>query len=409
MRPARLCSLVVLAAACATVLGCGEARPLNIDPSRRWEGRTTFALGNELRFLVVIDDDAGANGEAMRAWLRGALRTSLEITAEEHRIALTANDPAAWQPIDWRVVVVPPSGELDVDATPLALQERLPTSEDIAAFANAVVDAAPVGVEGIYRPLENTYDALSLLVDESAGGPEAESFRAALSGRLPPLVVVASTRDDEGSVPVEKLLPSSIPDDGALSSWWAVLPPGRGGCGDGEPLPGRFTDWLEATHHHALGWSCFADLERPFPPPTFSDGADDVRCPRAPVVRDFDGNPRCEISVELDLDATCDADRGWADPVDGSGQRVPRVESRTAGETTYDVRVCEVLQLQGAQRESCVNTVACEGCGSGWCGTRVDEVVAPCRSGVSAGLRFVGGAAAFSGGGTMHVACEIDP
>jgi hypothetical protein len=92
----------------------------------------------------------------------------------------------------------------------------------------------------------------------------------------------------------------------------------------------------------------------------------------------------------------CDPERGWLDPLDEQGNRVPTMISDENGTQ----RVCEIRQLG----EPCPSSPACEGCGSGWC--RIAPEVKPafgemgydhCLPGrYPSKLRLVGGALAGS-------------
>jgi hypothetical protein len=390
------------------VAGCGQDIAQDVEPSHQWQVRYRFPTDwAKERMVVVVDDDAGAEATALRAWLRGALLRALEHRAELATNILTEADPAAWQAVDWRAVTVSPSGDLDVGATPIVLQTIQLEAEAMEAFAEAIVDALPVGGEGVYQPLENAFHAAALLEGESAADPAAEAFQSTLRG-VPPTIAVASTRDDAGGTPIESLLPDQLESAEGTSPWFAVLPPGPGYCPPTDPTPGRFTDWIEAAGPaEPPGWECVRDDdEERFPFTGFVDHDHRVDCPSRPVLRDETGMPRCSVTVEVAPDTSCDADRGWADPLGADGVRVPTLETVTLGEATLEVRVCEVLALEGAARQACEDTVECTACGSGWCGTHVEEVLASCVEGVPSGLRFVGGAA---GGDSLRLVCDLEP
>lgn len=91
------------------------------------------------------------------------------------------------------------------------------------------------------------------------------------------------------------------------------------------------------------------------------------------------------------------------DPVAGA-QDAPHFGTNALG----PYRLCEVAPFVGPALEACRTTVACGGCGSGYCRSELEALpLDVCPEGLHPSrLRFVGGATA-GAGAIFHVACEL--
>lgn len=105
-----------------------------------------------------------------------------------------------------------------------------------------------------------------------------------------------------------------------------------------------------------------------------------------PIAVDAGGVVACKVMVDLADLERCDAARGRRDP----GGHPTFVERY--GE---ELRHCEVVQLAGADLESCRHSLDCPGCPSGFCATEVPELVSQWSCAPSEyawPFRFIGGA-----------------
>jgi hypothetical protein len=98
-------------------------------------------------------------------------------------------------------------------------------------------------------------------------------------------------------------------------------------------------------------------------------------CLNRPVSTTADGSAVCLITATYSGTDPCPAELCWSDPVGPDGTRAPRIDHDASG----DMRVCEVLQLQGAALASCVGALDCADCGAGWCSTVVPELAPSAR------------------------------
>lgn len=80
------------------------------------------------------------------------------------------------------------------------------------------------------------------------------------------------------------------------------------------------------------------------------------KCSELPYDQDENGNWLCKYEVIVDAER-CDEARGWRDSVN------PTLDPRDSA----GLRVCEVHQLVGADRERCETDFECQDCTPGWC------------------------------------------
>jgi len=121
------------------------------------------------------------------------------------------------------------------------------------------------------------------------------------------------------------------------------------------------------------------------------------RCDLQPIAEISPGLGACHIQVTTLDPPSCDASRGWADPLDADGVRRARVDKK--GE-----RVCELLPIEPRSMDACMHDETCADCGSGWCVSEVQPKLAErCPGSPSRYLRWIGGALPTPG--WVHVTC----
>jgi hypothetical protein len=400
--------LVVMAGAFAAAPGCGS--PDYGDPGPSWAGFAnrfrTSSISTEV-LVVVVDDRPSREATELRAGIGAAIHQLGGRTLGEYDFL--SPDRAAWRPVDMRLVLVPASSSaIESVASPatdpaLAWTANQATREGREALIDAAVRnvarmASPPGAA--FRPLERAAEIVKLLRGTRAPSNAAESTLLAgtMSGRRQHFfigaVIVAAT-DDESPQPVPwyRLYDTYFewPLNVVTLEQRGKEPP------DAVRYP-RLAEWVKGTHP-GVG-ACFDDdmVEPPFE--LFPHGlcaGYRFRCDRQPIAQISPGLGACHIEITTVEPSTCDASRGWADPMDADGVRRPRVDA--SGE-----RVCEVEPVEASAMSACMHDETCADCGSGWCVSEIQPKLAErCPLAPRAGLRFIGGA--LPSGGWLRVTC----
>ncbi|MDC0681247.1 hypothetical protein [Sorangium atrum] len=346
--------------------------------------------------VLVVDDADTAEAAQLRERVAQSMRASLLAVIESRWGTCGSADPAQWHPGDIRVVVARPSAP---DAAALLTSREIPAlawitqtshEEEVEAVMAGVTEAlgqrlAEPGEE--YRPLRTARRALELVTGALAPVGEAEValVRSLPQDRLARLLV-ASTRDDEGP----GLIADEVPSQTALSMTldtevvgpfttpdWTCRTVDRGST--------RLEAWSELVRAEPITSRCDdQDTWDMLLHPGWADCG--FICQAHPLAVDAGGVVACNVMIDqADLER-CDAARGQRDP---GGQ--PTFVERGGAE----LRRCEVVQLAGADLESCRHSLDCPGCPSGFCATEVPELVSQwsCeRSDHPWPLRFIGGA-----------------
>jgi len=334
----------------------------------RWEFRAS-APSPETVLVLVDDTPAGAS-------LRVALAEAFDDWDAElarHRDSCTPpNDPAAWHPIDRSVLFVHPStpGALaysspaqDPALRLQALQTFGPERERWMDAVRTAIDAQPAAPNAAFQALAALQSAESLL--EGSRAPETAAERAVLDALPSPLTfgkVLALATEDAS--PGEA---SQYPRDFWPELLGAVVPAAQArdpaDCSEGSVAT---TARYRAYSQSSQAWPCNG--------PDFLGTSlwidCGTRCLQRPIAIDA-GVAQCRAMASALGSEACPAELGWLDPLDGSGQRTPRVEGSGANAT----RICEIRQLEGAALTSCITRLDCADCEPGWCATEVPELV----------------------------------
>lgn len=347
-------------------------------------------------FLIVADDAPTAEAAELRARVAESVRAGLTSALAERWGGCGSDDPARWHSGDVRIVVARPSapdGEAlftPVQSPSLAWVTKTSLEEEVEPVASAAAAALEERLAQpgeVYRPLHAARRALELI--SGVRQPETED-EAAFFGVLPPgervWIVMASTRDDEGSAPVDDFFLDAQTEE-VLGRSAIVAPFEQHDAGCWPVSSGgtwRLWAWGKTVSANFQVWPC-AD-EWAWDNLISHCCADCVpSCHDRPLAVDEDGRAECRFFIDKPDLGDCDPARGWFDP-EGEPQII-EVDGRK-------VRRCEILQLTGAAREACQNTMECSGCGSGFCATSVPELDYSeyCPDEHYWPLRFVGGA-----------------
>ncbi len=321
-------------------------------------------------FVLVVDDSDTPEAAELRARVAQSLRTRLLAFVESRWGSCGSPDPAEWHPGDHRVILVRPSAPdgaslvTPIDIPALAWITQTSKEEEI----DAVVSAATSAMENRlalpwepYRPLRAAKRALELVTGERAPESAAEeSLVASLPKEKYQVLLVASTRDDEDVTPVAGLVPS----EAALETTYqtAVMAPSSAAseiCTIEAPGNTRIGSWGALFSYSIHAWPC--DYQNTWDLLLHPGWADcGLPCEDRPIKVDENGVADCKVHVEQPDLERCDPARGWRDP----GGKATLVER-----SGRPLRRCEVVQLEGANLESCRTSIDCPDCPAGFCVT----------------------------------------
>jgi hypothetical protein len=402
---------LLLGSAVLAAAACNPA-PVAIEPHSTAQHTIGGWLMEEspIIMLVVADDADTTDAAALRDRVAGSVRAGLLHVREERFGSCGNPDPAAWHPGDVRVIVARPSAPdgaallTPLDSPALAWITQTSSNTEIDAVVAAATEALGQRLAQpgeVYRPLRAARRALDLV--NGARAPESAA-ETALKASLPEdaikLVLVASTRDDEDTTPVAALLP----DEATLgtSSIAVVGPftPMAGTCWIGAPGNTRLEAWSKAlSWQRVITWPCDDQhIWDGLISTGWCDGG--PVCEPWPIAVSADGVADCQVLIDqADLGA-CDPTHGFHDP-GGKATFVDRQGTK--------LRRCEVAALEGADLQSCRESLDCSGCPSGWCVTEVPELADlwTCEPGTFQWpLRFIGGAE-IAEGGWIDITCNV--
>ena len=391
VRRAASMSMLLTAGACGSDYG---------DPGRSFrvfedEIRTNGEISKVL--VMIVDDRQAAGAAQLRANLPAMVRdmgTTVLHPKEGWR------DPAAWTPLDVRVVIVPASSS-SMDGVVLAgLESGLraetghATLGDVEALTLAV--QRQVGrmsiISGVpFRPLERARDVTALLEKRRAPAtPDEEALVASVVSPLTRYIIgvaVIASADDESEAPVEAL---QLSIDLRAN---VITPHGRSSSGqiDASLFP-RLSKWMPSARFgcdenplHQIFW-------------TYCGGYQ-PRCDTPPIAESSPGLGHCYVEITSGDSLPCDPHRGWTDPTDAAGIRRPRVDAEGQ-------RVCEMLPVVPAHMDACIGDPDCAACGSGWCLSNFGFPAAHmCKNPLPPRrMRFIGGALPV--GGKVRFTCR---
>ncbi len=321
-----------------------------------------------------------------------------------------SNDPAEDHYTDERIVVVFPSAPGVATMSPatspgLAWITDTTSHREARSIAEATEQAlnARTAAPGeVYRPIRAATRTAQLVLGLRAPESEVEN---ALLGSLEPTawvrVLVASTRDDQGTDPIDDLVEpwGALLATEHLYETIVVAPFGtsEGSCHATTALGStRLFAWASGNGATNLGWPCDA------PAGWLSEGESGLCgdwCLSNPPLESATGAVACRVWVDQRDLSRCDQSKGRTDP-----NGVPTWVAD--GSTKY--RRCELRQLEGAALEACRTTLACDGCPAGWCATVVPELLGDsCVSGMTPSpLRWIG--SALGGADWAVVRCDVE-
>lgn len=387
-------------------------------------------------WLLVLDDAATPAARTLREQIAAAVRLpdGGPLAPNESVCAGDAADPAHPDPIDLNVMVVHPSQRVESWTTPAALPGLAWRGErdDPAAYANWIdtirselVRETSADEAANYSPIEAIHSALSLLSGERGPATSEESSAVEALGTLgtarPTYVRIfaAASRDDTSPLAVSSypivgyqrleakpgfgfelrtLLPAT-PSDPTLTL--------------GEPNIATFPRWHEFTSTLDNGFDHFPSNT---PDGLFAShwlsGKQAAPCWSAEPVREHDGSVHCRVHVVTDDAPTCDASRGWLDPLvaDATNEnRAPKYETNPDGTKR---RTCEIQQLTGDPLAQCLEHPNSAPMSAGWCYPEPSDACRQrCPSGrVPISFRFTGDSSrADSTKLQLRYDCSLDP
>lgn len=406
----KLAFTVLLSCLVLGAFACGaDAVPIAPDSNatKTYDGALIYEAPSLI--LIVADDADTPEAAQLRAKLAQSLGPGLK-SLIQHRLGFCGNpDPAAWHTGDVRVAIVRPSAPDDLSLlSPIEMpelswitQSSKPEEVDtlVANTSQALSQRLAKAGES-YQPLHATKRALDLIA--GARPPENASetqFKNSLSKDLMVQVVFATTRDDEGSEALSTLKPSQSANflRPLLMGPYMADPIN---CYVNTPGNSRLESWASDLSFEIFSTPC--GVQSVWDNIFAWGGADcGPACEDRRIQVSAQGVAACRFYIDqADLNG-CDAGHGWKDP-DGKATMVDH-----AGES---FRRCEIAQLEGAALSSCRQSLACEGCGSGFCVTEVPELLYKdlCPAGSAYwGIRFVGGSIS-AGRGYFHGVCGVE-
>lgn len=385
-------------------------------------------------WLFVLDDADTPGARTLREQIAAAVRLPEggPLAPSESVCAGDAGDPAHPDPIDLNVIVVRPSQRVESWTTPAALPGLAWHGErdDPAAHANwldavraELVRESSTDEAPLYSPVEAIHSALSLLSGERGAATPQESDAIEQFGNARPTYVriyAAASRDDASPLAV-----SSYPIVGyqrldtkpgfgfELRTLLLPATPDAPTVTPGEPISVAFPRWNEFTSTLDTGSIHFPSNT---PNDLFASHQLSAKlvapCWGAEPVRAQDGSAHCRVQVVTDDVPTCNASRGWLDPLvaDATNEnRAPKYETNPDGTKR---RICEIQQLTGDPLAQCLDHHNSAPMSAGWCYPEPSDACRQrCPNGqVPIAFRFTGDSArADSTTLQLRYDCSLDP
>lgn len=364
------------------------------------------------RLTILVVDDAPTEAAAdLRNAVADALRSGLHQTVNEKWGGCGSADPARDHYSDERVLVVLPSAP-DVqwigpsDLPGLAWVTRTSRHDEVEHVAEATrkaLSARLAELEDDYLPIQRATRALALVLGRR---PPEDAAENALLGSVAPdayvRVLVASTRDDDGTEPLGHAIDSwnELANSERLFQTSVLGPFGHAGdtCdASSSKSPARLFEWASELCSRTVTWPCPVDHVWQN---LFGECCADCAplCQPGPLIQLPTGGVACRVWTDQRDLQSCDPTKGRRDP-DGSPTFVDDLETPH--------RRCELVQLEGPPRDACRESLACEGCNAGWCATEVPELLDEgCWGGtVPSPFRWVG--AALEGVTRLSIRCDL--
>jgi hypothetical protein len=348
------------AALAFVVSGCGEVVPgveEDAGSVAQFEANRPGAPGNTVWTVLVVDDAPTEAARSMRVLVAEGLRGFFD--KELGGCGAWNADPAAYRPIDQRLIVVGASGTLEprfrdeeglhavgVDASPelLAAYEEaarqaileMETSEVLPFVGVAELAHFVNLIEGNATPRSSVEEELLGSRPEGAVGYVWQAWAA-----------LSRTRPDESPAH-----PAAMDKDRAWSLnllYW----PEDGTC---PPLPGGQAQvpTLEAMDARWTSPACFEEANV-LTMPTLAAKCTPWCLPWMPALDD-EGRATCRVYGEFWNGADCEEMPGWT-----------FLESTLGALDGHEVNLCELRQSEGDALEACVNDFGCDGCEPSFC------------------------------------------
>lgn len=393
----------LVAGVCALVAACGgepwgeEDIPAGSARQATWSW--WFQPPSPQLWVVLVDDAPTDLAREMRA----RLATEVIGNLDRYRRAYGPGDPAFYWPARVQVLVVPTSNPRAavhgvIDAR-LNLSVTNATSETGREWEEALGEVI-VGLEsGAVEP-NAVFSALRYWNEVISGerAPERTEDVAFVASILEPdwpWIFVVTTRDDESSIEVED---ATLPN--WSSSWWLGFVHSGAECTDYPELEVPRLDSRDDAY-----FRCDGD-------PLLVDYVNDVisQCMSPLPVALGDGQVACRVFAYAEPDLDCPEERGWLDPENDAGERVPTLVNHPTDSSVGERRVCEVRQLEGAALASCREEPSCSACEPGWCFREAwgYDHCAGSDEWDSSRLRFVLGATLTDAPTQLAVRCDVE-
>lgn len=389
---------VLFAIACDSPITVSSGSALQVS----WDVATYTHLPALL--VITIDDGNDADAIALRSMItHEGLVSSFDMLLL--RSAPWVSDPASGSPGDAQIVIVHPrSGTFvtPLDDPRLRLSGAAPDAA-LDSAADAVIAHAQEGVvaeDSAYALIARTRDVVSLLLHERAARDARETAAADAMPDFRTVTVTMVTSRDDASRTRTMLLPPSTEAD--RTEYMTMAP-----CISNHlPSFPNLEAWSKTLMHASIfSWVSKPYCGDPIPIHVFEDNADygcNVLASADGVARTADGAAECSITFDSTDISSCDPSRGWADPIGRDGIRRPWFDDVDG----FATRRCEILQLTGAARTSCEQSVACEGCSPGFCATTLLDESPSCPS----LARFVGSSLPYANppfSTKVHFTCNL--
>jgi hypothetical protein len=339
--------------------------------------------------LLVVDDAPTPDARELRAYLAEDLKATYPLP--------DSCDPAEWRPESLEVVLISPSDPARTQTsesnpelrlvTPNATQAEITRWQ--TALGEAIRQAETADVQPFLAMAELDHWSRLLMGDAKPRSELERRFRASILKDAGIFARVATTRDDESS---------ELSDDFPLyfhgrGLFWNAADVASVCSYAGPPrLTGQIASWRTAPCEEE---SFFDDRRL-----DYACDPGDFPCFGGTPVVSSEGRAECRVLAHAYELERCPEWAGWVNPLDASGKRVRRTQNTEYGE----VRICEVLQLEGAALDSCRTKESCADCDSGFC---VPEASRSTLCTTLADFRFPFGSDVATTG-HLEVKCNVD-